>query len=314
MKILEFFQKYPTEESCKASFKQIREKEGVSCKDCGGQSHYWLNSKELYECKHCHRRMSLKSGTLLENSKLPYQYWFIAIHLMTSTKKTISALEMQRQLGHKYYEPIWAMMHKIRRVFSKRDDRYQLEEEVELDEGFYSIAFSLGMDEFTGEREVLKRGKGSQKKAKVLVMASFTKEPMKTFNDKKYPTPRKLKYIKMKVVEDLESDTINAEVETAIKETATVHTDAYKSYNKLPEIIQEHCKYNLQYDESDKVLPWVHKAITNSKNLLKAIHHCVWPDYLQNYLDEFCYKHNRRYFGERVFDRALIAAVSLTWY
>ena len=314
MKILEFFQKYPTEESCRLSFKQIREKEGVTCKTCGCQDHYWLNSKALYECKKCHRRMSLKSGTLLENSKLPYQYWFIAIHLMTSTKKTISALEMQRQLGHKFYEPIWAMMHKIRRVFSERDEQYQLDGEVEVDEGFYSIAFSLGMNEFTGEREVLKRGKGSQKKAKVLVMASFTKEPMKTFNHKKYKTPRKLKYIKMKVVEDLTANTINKEVKKAIDETSIVHTDAYRSYNKLPEIIQKHCKYNLKYDDSDKVLPWVHKAITNSKNLLKAIHHCVSTDYLQNYLDEFSYKHNRRYFGERVFDRALIAAVSLTWY
>jgi hypothetical protein len=46
--------------------------------------------------------MRLKTGTVIENSKLTYQYWFIAMHLMTSTKKTISALEMQKQLGHKY--------------------------------------------------------------------------------------------------------------------------------------------------------------------------------------------------------------------
>ena len=118
----------------------------------------------------------------------------------------------------------------------------------------------------------------------------------------------------MKVVEDLHAITINREVKKSMEPSAVVHTDAYKPYAKLPEIIQDHCAYNLKYDDSDKVLPWVHKAITNSKNLLKAIHHCVCPDYLQNYLDEFCYKHNRRYFGVEVFDRALIAAVSLTWY
>jgi hypothetical protein len=60
-----------------------------------------------------------------------------------------------------------------------------------------------------------------------------------------------------------------------------------------PKIIQKHNKYNLKYDCSDKALHWAHKVITNSKNLLKAIHHCVYPDYLQNYLDELCYKHNR---------------------
>jgi transposase-like zinc ribbon protein len=122
MKLIEFFNQYPDEQSCISSFKACREQEGVICKKCGNRDHYWLKSKKLYECKSCHFRMSLKSGTLLENSKLPYQYWFIAIHLMTATKKSISALEMQRQLGHKYYEPIWAMMHKIRRVMSERDE------------------------------------------------------------------------------------------------------------------------------------------------------------------------------------------------
>jgi len=63
-----------------------------------------------------------------------------------------------------------------------------------------------------------------------------------------------------------------------------------------------------------KVLPWSSKAITNSKNLIKGMHHGVENKYLQNYLSEFCYKYNRRYFGENVFNRLLICAVSLVWY
>ena len=202
------------------------------------------------------------------------------MHLMTATKKSISALEVQDQIGHKYYEPIWAMMHKLRRVLSERDNSYQLEGEIELDEGFYSTSFSFDINEFTGKKESLKRGKGSQKKSKVLVMASFTKVPLSKFNPKKHKTPRKLKYLKMKVVDDLESSTINSEVKKTINKDSFVHTDAYRSYNKLPEIIKRHTKYNLQHDNSNKVLPWVHKAITNSKNLLKAIHHCINPEYL----------------------------------
>ena len=58
----------------------------------------------------------------------------------------------------------------------------------------------------------------------------------------------------------------------------------------------------------------VQEAITNSKKLIKVIHHCVNPEYLQNYLDEFYYKHNKRYLKNKVFDRALIAAIYLTWY
>jgi len=175
--------------------------------------------------------------------------------------------------------------------------------------GFIQLLFPFDINEFTGVKESLKRGKGSQKKSKVLVMASFNKVPLAKFNHKKHKTPRKLKFLKMKVIDDLQSTTINSEVKKAVNKDSTVHTDAYSPYS-----IKKHTKYNLQYDSSDKVLPWVHKAITNSKNLLKAIHHCINPEYLQNYLDEFCYKHNRRYFKHKVFDRALIAAVSLTWF
>ena len=314
MKLIEFINEFPTEIKCKQRFKDIREKEGVICKKCNNTEHYWLNNKELYECKKCHFRMSLKSGTVMENSKLSFQYWFIAMHLLTATKKTISALEMQRQIGHKFYEPIWAMMHKIRRIMNKRDMKYKLDKNVELDEGFYSIGYTLEIDEFTGEKEELKRGKGSQRKAKVLVMASFNKEKEKNLRTKKYRIKSKAKYIKMVVIDDLMSETINNEVQKAIDEDAKVVTDDFKSYKKLKEIVKEHKAYNLKYYDSEKVLPWVHKAIANSKNLLKAIHHCIKQEYLQNYLDEFCYKYNRRYFGERVFNRLLIASVSNNWY
>lgn len=124
MKYIDFIEKFPDEQSSMLAFKEMREKQGVVCKKCEKTDHYWLPSKKLYECKSCGFRMSLKSGTVMENSKLPFQYWLLAMHLMTATKKTISALELQRQLGHEYYEPIWAMMHKIRRVMSKRDDKY----------------------------------------------------------------------------------------------------------------------------------------------------------------------------------------------
>jgi len=86
---------------------------------------------------------------------------------MTATKKTISALELQRQMGHKYYEPIWVMMHKIRLVMGKRDNQYNLSDKLEADESYYSTRYIQQKDEFTGVKEVLKRGKGSQRKTGV---------------------------------------------------------------------------------------------------------------------------------------------------
>jgi hypothetical protein len=49
---------------------------------------------------------------------------------MNNTKKGISAVEMQRQLGHKRYDTIWAMMYKIRKAMGNRDAKYKLEKKI----------------------------------------------------------------------------------------------------------------------------------------------------------------------------------------
>jgi hypothetical protein len=56
---------------------------------------------------------------------------------MTMSKKVLSALEMQRQLGHKRYEPIWYILHKKHKAMGQRDNSYQLSGILELDEGYH---------------------------------------------------------------------------------------------------------------------------------------------------------------------------------
>lgn len=315
MKLIEFSQNYPDEATCKKEFKRYRESQGVVCKRCNSKDEYWwLKNKEQYECKKCGFRMSLKSGTVMENSKLSYLYWYIAFHLMTATKKTLSALELQRQIGHKYYEPIWAMMHKIRLVMGKRDDQYKLENELEADESYYSTRYIQKEDEFTGAKQALKRGKGSQRKTAVMVMASQEKISRKTLNNKEFPTYRRPKFIKMKVVENGTIKEISKTAEKSIEKTSSIKTDKAKSYKKGFSKFAKHIMLDMSKFDSGKELPWSSKAITNSKNLIKAIHHSIDAKYLQNYLNEFCYKYNRRFFGEQIFNRLLIAAVSTVWY
>lgn len=315
MKLIEFSQNYPDEASCKEEFKRYREAQGVVCKKCNARDEYWwLKSKEQYECKKCGFRMSLKSGTVMENSKLSYLYWFIAFHLMTSTKKTISALELQRQIGHKYYEPIWVMMHKIRLVMGKRDDQHKLANELEADESYYSTRYIQEENEFTGVKQALKRGKGSQRKTGVMVMASQVKVTRKALKKKELPTYMCPKFIKMKVVENGTIDEISKTVEKSIEKESSIKTDKAKSYKKGFSKFAKLVMLDMSKFDPGKELPWSSKAITNSKNLIKAIHHAVDAQYLQNYLNEFCYKYNRRYFGEQVFNRLLIAAVSMVWH
>jgi len=302
--LLNFIEKFPDEDSCIAYYKDIRDQVGIKCTKCGHDKHYWNKSKNQFECKRCKYRTTIKKGTVLENSKLPILYWFIAIHLITSTKKTFSASELQRQLGHSRYEPIWEMLHKLRLVMGRRDDEYKLKEWAELDEGFFKIVINHKVN--THE---IKRGRGAQHQAKVLVMVESS--PIKQENHRKNKKERKVGYVKMKVIENLKADTIERNADNAIEKETTIRTDGFRSYNKFGEKYAAH-EVVIAEDqkEVDTLLPWVHTVISNAKRNLLGIHHMIGEDYLQNYLNEFCYKFNRRYFGEQLFDRLLIACAS----
>jgi hypothetical protein len=302
MNLLNFINQFPDEDSCKLKFKAIRDKQGVTCHHCGGTDHYWKSDKWQYECKRCKTRTTLRSGTVMHGSQLPLRYWFIAIHLLTSTKKSFSALELQRQLGHKYYEPIWTMLHKLRLAMGKRDDLYSLSGQIELDEGFFSTEVKPE-DKFKPR----KRGRGSQKRSKVLVMTESNDVEGKP---KKKGKPRKVGYIKMKVIPDLKSGTVNEQVIKNISRKSTLLTDDSTSYTDLCNLVDSHKAQVIPKEKVGEALPWVHLAIANAKRMLLDIHHNIKPEYLQGYLNEFCYKFNRRYFGEALFDRLLLVGVT----
>ncbi len=301
MRLLDFAAQYPDESSCRALFREYREKEGVICSRCGSKSHYWKNDKSCFECKKCKHRTGLRSGTVMHGTRLPFRHWFLAMHLLTSTKKSFSAKEIQRQLGHKRYQPIWHMVHKLRLSMGKRDSLYQLSGEIELDEGFFSTEVELSEKD-----KPLKRGRGSQKKTKVLVMV----ESEKVDQDDKKGKGRKVGYLKMKVIPDLKSETITPVVENGLAKECTVVSDDSTSYVELKDHVQAHKPEAVNPKTVNKLLPWVHLAISNAKRLLLDMYHDVKPEYLQMYLDEFCYKYNRRYLGERIFERLLIACIT----
>jgi predicted nucleic-acid-binding Zn-ribbon protein len=301
MKLFDFTKHFPTEESCREKFKEIRIKEGVVCPKCGCTHHYWKTSKQVFQCSKCGYRQSLRANTVMHGSKLPFLYWFIAMHLLTATKHTFSASELQRQLGHKRYQPIWEMIHKLRSVMGKRDDKYTLTGNIELDEGFFST-------ETPNEKksEKLKAGAGSQKKTKVLVIAESTPE----INPRNINKPNKVGHIKMIVIPNLKFATIDGEAVNAISPDSSITTDGSSSHVNFKNLFGEHKSQVIDPKDIGKVLPWVHIAIANAKTLFADTYHGVKPDFLQEYLNEYCYKFNRRYFGEDLFERLLMIGVS----
>ena len=318
MNLALYLDRYSDEAKCIESLKELRLKEGVVCKKCGHKEHYFRKGDLRFECKKCHSRQSIRSGTVMEHSNLPIRYWMLCIKLMTLTKKSFSALEMQRLIGHKRYERIWYMMHKIRLVMGKRDMEYQLNGYIEMDEGFFERVDNKEVidkkrEDGTTNPKKNKRGRGSERQTKVLVMVE-SKPIQKECEDGK--PDRKVGYLKMKVMENLKGESILNEVKANVDEKAIALTDGYSGYSKLKNVISEH-QVIIEPDKpkAPKLFPWANRAISNAKKMLLGIHHnCINDKYVQNYLDEFCYKFNRRYFGDKLTDRLILASIKNTWY
>lgn len=187
-----------------------------------------------------------------------------------------------------------------------RDGNYPINKIVELDEGFFeSVDTEKSPDDRKSEKR--KRGRGSQKQSPVMVMAS-TVHHFGPAGKRKKPT--KFRFVRMVVMEDLKGKTIDRIIRHNVDYDSVIKTDNYSSYTNIKENVWTHLPEKTQPGGREKPLPWVHTMISNAKRSLLGVHHMVSKKYIQYYLDEFCYKVNRRYFGEKLFDRLLIACVS----
>jgi hypothetical protein len=217
------------------------------------------------------------------------------MHLMSSTKKGFSAHEVRRQLGHKRYEPIWLMMKKIRTFMGKAEDAKTLTGMVELDDAYFSTSTSKRV------KRKLKRGKGSQKKSKVTVMAeSF---PLEVHGRKE----RYCGQFKMKVSPSEDSHAANQVVDQNIDPRSVLFTDQATGYVDLKNLVDVHVSFKSTFEGINE-LKWVHIAISNAKRTLLGIYHVIKEKYLQQYLDEFCFKLNRRY-SSNLFDNLVFSLI-----
>ena len=288
MNIFNFTANFGNEDACRLHFKQERDKIGVVCNRCNHTEHYWIKSRWSYECKSCRSRTSLRSGTIMQSSNLSFLVWYKAMFLMSATKKGFSSKEIQRQLGFKRYEPIWAMIHKLRKAMGKRDDRYTLEGMIEMDEGYFTIEASKL------EHKTQKSGRGSKTKSNVMIMAESTiLEDIETGK-----IERQSRYFKAKVLDNHQAEGTDQTFKNAIEnEQSIVFTDKSTSYINIADYVEIHIMEKSSEQTTKETLKWVHIAISNAKRNFTGNYHKIKKKYLQLYLNEFVYKLNRRYFG-----------------
>ena len=300
MNFFTFSAHFGDENACRQHFKEERDKIDVVCQRCGCKNHYWIKSRWSYECKSCRSRTSLRSGTIMQGSNLSFLIWYRAMFLMSATKKGFSAKEMQRQLGLKRYEPVWALVHKLRKAMGNRDARYTLEAMIEFDEGYFTVESSQV------EQAKAKPGRGAAGKKNVVVMAESTPvENLETGSKS-----NQVRYFKAKVLDTHSAQEINQTVEENLDDKTIVFSDKSTSYVDIADYVEMHVTEKSSKESTQQTLKWVHIFISNAKRNLLGNYHKIKGKYLQLYLDEFVYKLNRRYFGDKLFDRVVIASIT----
>ena len=236
----------------------------------------------------------------MQSSNLSFMVWCKTMFLLTATKKGFSTKEIQTQLGLKRYEPVWAMVHKLRKAMGNRDSRYTLEGMIEFDEGYFTIESS----EVEQEKGI--RGRGAVGKFKVAITAESTPlEDIETGEKSSH-----CRYFKAKVLTDHSADQINETIQESISEKSVIFSDKSTSYIDISDYVEIHITEKSDKQTTKETLRWVHIAISNAKRNFLGNHHKIKGKYLQLYLNEFVYKLNRRYFGENLFDRLVIAGIT----
>lgn len=275
----EFRTRFSDDRACKNYMFKLRFPKGFICPKCGNQTYSFLKTRGLFQCSQCRRQTSLTSGTVMQKTHLPMTVWFWAIYLISRDKRGISATQLATELSLSY-ETAWYLLHRIRKAMSQRDKEYLLSGIVELDDTYFGSTEECG-----------KRGRGTSK-AKIVVAVS---------KDRK----GKPQYLKMQAVGNLKGETIGAFAESCITRGSTIQSDAFRSYRKpLGE------NYTHEYDifNSDKdMLRWLHIVVGNLKAFLLGTYHGNCRINLQAFLDEFCYRFNRRWHKDELFTRLLNA-------
>ncbi len=133
---------FAEEESAISFLENKRWPNGPICPFCGGDKIYSLKAKSesvkpvrrgVHKCAECRKQFTVRIGTVFENSHIPLNKWLMAVHLMTSSKKGVSSLQLSRELGITP-KSAWFLTRRIREAMSEKSGK--LVGVVEVDETY----------------------------------------------------------------------------------------------------------------------------------------------------------------------------------
>lgn len=227
----------------------------------------------LFKCRDCREQFTVTVNTIMHRSKVPLAKWLMAFHLMCSSKKGVSALQLQRELGLGSYQTAWHMAHRVRYAMNACGFGKSLKGDVEADETY------VGGKPRKGTKTKAHRGRGTKKQALVVLVERNGRA-------------------KTRVVANVAGATLKREIRRGVHRSARILTDEWGGYNGIGlDFEGEHetvCHSRGEYARGD-----VHSNTAESffallkRGIVGAFHH-VSKEHLWRYADEFEFRWNHR--------------------
>ena len=207
--LLNLFEMFPTEEKAKLWFEKLYWDGEVKCPRCNNKKINKLKETRSmpYSCGKCQKSFSIRTGTILQSSKVSLRKWVIAIYLMTTSLKGISSMKLHREIGVTQ-KTAWLMLQKIRQGFIN-EKQPPLDGIIEIDETY------IGGKEDNKHMKDRIKNKNIERKSIILGMKQREGQ------------------IIAKQVPDTKAITLINEIIKSVKTDSKIFTDELKSYFNL---------------------------------------------------------------------------------